>query len=186
MTLPTLIWSLPSPGWVGMFLRNLQAEGLRTWRDSEQLVTMYFLHIASRPRASEDGWIRTALSFKVATSPLFPRRSGLFWNAANHLCYWTFSLLASLLGSERALGAGRGNHPRWVVFTLLCSSITFPWKHTKFLAYWIANANVVTSSSVLMFWCYHQIGFSQSEPSYFQSCFCSLHCNLLLREVSGE
>ena len=155
---------------LGVFLTKLQSEHLE--RFLSNLLSGPSLKLLFKPRGSEDGWIKTVLPFKVAASPppfFPPRHSGLFWNAANHLCYWTFSLLASLLGPGHALGASRENHSGQGVFTLLCSSIIFSWKHTKFLAYWIANANAVPSSWVLTFWCYHQIGFSpQGVPAWTQ------------------
>lgn len=52
------------------------------------------------PRAQRMGELGQPWCAPPTPSPcpaFFPRHSGLFWNATNHLCYWTFSLLASLL-----------------------------------------------------------------------------------------
>lgn len=156
---------------------------------------MSFLQTAPRSRGLEDGWIRTALSCKVASPSFFPQAFRIILK-----CSKPFVLLdiqpacVSISSAHPRPRAGIRCKPRESsslgCLYMLCSSITFPWKHTKLLAYWIANAHAVPTSSVLPFWCYHQIGFSsldsQSEPSYFQSCSFSLSCNLLLREVSGE
>lgn len=145
-----LWYRLPSPSWVGRFLTC----SLRNWTpgDFEQ-------HVSSPFKLLLNPGTQDSPVFKSSLPPFSLRHSGLFWNAANHLCYWTFSLLVSLLAPltlrpKGALGASTGNHPHWGVFTLLCSSIAFPWKHANLLAYWMANANA-PSSSVLTFWCYH-------------------------------
>lgn len=119
MTLPRSDVHFPLLAELGCFWINLPISG-KDWApgDFEQHVTKsFFLLTAPQPRGSEDGWNRAALPLKVASPPplYFPRHSVLFLKCSKpFVCYWTFSLLVSLLAQltpspERALGAGRGN-----------------------------------------------------------------------------